>query len=570
MHRSGFIVRARGAERHFSSSAAPILTRGGEAAGAAMVLRDVSDEHQYAEMLRHTNRELRRQADVLEEVNQQLRDATKAKDQFLAVMSHELRTPINAIMGYSDLLDLEVKGPLNNEQKTMVTRVRETSRHLLGLINEVLDLAKIGSGRIDLVTAELDPGMVIDRAVQQVMPLAIGKGLKLTVKQPDAPVTALADETRLAQIVLNLLSNAVKFTTQGGVTVSYARHLDRVQIRVRDTGPGIGAEQRERIFEEFYQVESGLSRTIGGTGLGLAIARRFARLMNGDIRVESEPGSGAEFVVELPAGGVKPQARSGAEPLVAVLAEGQEIAFLARELRGGARILGSPDPEQLAAMGSSELPALAVVDGAADRARGWRAVSALAGEPLTAGLPILLTARGPWEDAGVDGLDRVVDLGLLWTLTSPVSAGHAARAVSRAAMGRRLSSVVIAADDVEVRRTLEETLSALGCAVRTAADGAQALAALDAALPTVVIVELLLGGADGIALLAKLRSDESLRRLPAVGLVPAEPSAADLTGLAAACRAVVREPSARRESLPQLIREAAGLDQREEAERATA
>src|SRR5687768_9310236 len=155
-------------------------------------------------MLRHTNRELRRQAEMMEQVNQQLREATKAKDQFLAVMSHELRTPINAIMGYSDLLDLGVKGELNTEQRGMINRVRDTSRHLLGLINEVLDLAKIGAGRIDLVMAELDLGVVIERAVQQVQPLANAKGLTLKIEPSDKNEEVLvdADETRLTQIVI--------------------------------------------------------------------------------------------------------------------------------------------------------------------------------------------------------------------------------------------------------------------------------------------------------------------------------------------------------------------------------
>ncbi|HEX9107705.1 MAG TPA: ATP-binding protein [Longimicrobiales bacterium] len=553
VRRTTFTVRSRGTERHLSSSAAPILTRTGEAAGAAMVLRDVSDEHQYAEMLRHTNRELRRQAEVLEQVNQQLRDATKAKDQFLAVMSHELRTPINAIMGYSDLLDLEVKGELNAEQKVMVGRVRETSRHLLGLINEVLDLAKIGAGRIDLVVTELDAGEVIERAVQQVMPLASAKGLTLEVHPPQERITVLADETRLAQIVLNLLSNAVKFTQRGGVSVSYQQLDHRAEIHVRDSGPGIGPEQRERIFEEFYQVESGLSRSIGGTGLGLAIARRFARLMNGDIRVESELGIGSEFVVELPAGGAHARpAVPQVEPLVAVLQQPAAVSALAEELRGSARVIGSADPAQLAALAGTESAALVALDGAARDSGAWRALAALAEDGPTSEIPVLLTADDETEGG-------VVDLGKLLVLTKPLSLQNSARAVGRAARDHRLGTVLIAEDDGDVRRVLAETLAATGSHIETAVDGAEAVTRLAASPPSVLVIDLLLAGADGILTLARLRSDPELRDTPIVGLLPAEPSAEEMARLQEACRSAAGDPTARREPLAELIREATGV-----------
>jgi signal transduction histidine kinase len=159
----------------------------------------------------------------------------------------------------------------------MLARVRETSRHLLGLINEVLDLAKIGAGRMDLVVVEQDVARVVDRAAQQILPMATAKGLRLTVEQPAGGdgIVARADETRLTQIMVNLMSNAAKFTSSGGITVAYDSVDGDVLIRVADTGPGIPPDQVEQIFEEFYQVEGGLSRSSGGTGLGLAIARRF-------------------------------------------------------------------------------------------------------------------------------------------------------------------------------------------------------------------------------------------------------------------------------------------------------
>lgn len=294
-----FTVRVHGSDRYIAASAAPVLGQDGVIRGAAVVLHDVTDEHEYAEMLRHTNQELRQQAALLERVNDELRAATAAKDQFLAMMSHELRTPINAIIGYSDLLDLGVHGPLNDSQRTMMNRVLDTSNHLLGLVNDLLDLTKIAAGRIDLRFEEVAIERVVRRAVDQIAPLAAGKDLRVEVHGKE-DLVAIADETRLSQILINLASNAVKFTDSGTITFDYAQADDRARIWVRDTGPGIAEHDQERVFDEFYQVDSGLARTVGGSGLGLAISRRLARLMSGEISLESTPGQGSEFILDLP------------------------------------------------------------------------------------------------------------------------------------------------------------------------------------------------------------------------------------------------------------------------------
>jgi signal transduction histidine kinase/CheY-like chemotaxis protein len=557
VRRATFIARSDwGAERHLSSSAGPILARSGEPAGAAMVLRDVSDEHQYAEMLRHTNRELRRQADVLEQVNQQLREATKAKDQFLAVMSHELRTPINAIMGYSDLLDLGVKGSLNEEQRGMVSRVRETSRHLLGLINEVLDLAKIGAGRMDLVPVELDVGEVVNRAAQQILPLAVAKGLYLTVEEsPEQRITVRSDETRLTQIIVNLLSNAVKFTMTGGVRIAYERSGADVIIRVQDTGPGIPHDEAERIFEEFYQVEGGLSRTSGGTGLGLAIARRFARLMGGDIGVETSAGDGSTFILCLPAGEASGAAGQDAavDSTILLLAHDADLVTrLNDELGGTPRLLGVTDPAHFVALARRERPRLVAIDAAAPDSGAWRALSGLLTDPLTAHVPALLFVHHD-DDGG-----RAVDLGTITLLAKPLSLESATDAVLRNIATPRDAAILVADDDADVRRVLGEALAAAGCDVRTAASGGEAIELARRLQPDLAIIDLVMPGMDGFEVIAMMRREPALGKVQVMALLNGEMTPDEMSQLDESAAVAARSGAASALPTADMLRRAAG------------
>ncbi|HST58059.1 MAG TPA: ATP-binding protein [Longimicrobium sp.] len=254
--------------------------------------------------------------DEAEEARMQAEDANRAKSLFLATMSHEIRTPINAVMGYVDLLDLELAGPLNETQRGQLGRIRSSNMHLLGIIDEVLDFSRLEAGRITLARRAGRLEAPVEAALLMVTMQAEVKGIELSdsVSAFAADVPYWGDEDRVRQILVVLLSNAVKFTpTDGRITVSAGTavtppsdtQLDGpgpwVYVRVEDTGPGIAPDRIAAIFEPFEQADMTLTRQHGGTGLGLTIAKRLALLMGGDLTVRSQPGMGSVFFLWLPA-----------------------------------------------------------------------------------------------------------------------------------------------------------------------------------------------------------------------------------------------------------------------------
>ncbi|MDQ3996771.1 MAG: ATP-binding protein [Gemmatimonadota bacterium] len=299
-------------------------------------LRDVTDRKRAEENARRLAKE--------QAARTEAEAASRAKSEFLATMSHELRTPLNAIIGYAELLDLGLTGRLNAEQRQQVQRIVTSARHLLGLVNEVLDLAKVEAGRLTVGHEAHHARASVDAALILVQSRIEERGLELVVRgASDAEIVYLGDEYRVRQILLNLLSNAIKFSEPGAtvsVEVGRTRHPaptaklfggpeEWVYFRVSDTGIGIGPDQLGAIFAPFFQAEGGHTRRREGSGLGLSIARRLSRLMNGDLTVESKLGEGSAFTLWLPA--AQPEltrvsarhraALSGHEPRVKGLAD---------------------------------------------------------------------------------------------------------------------------------------------------------------------------------------------------------------------------------------------------------
>jgi PAS domain S-box-containing protein len=279
-------LRASGEEFPVEISLSPIETEAGRLVMSA--IRDISERKRFELALREKNLELER--------------ANRAKDRFLATMSHELRTPLNAIIGFTGLMLMKLPGPLTADQEKQLGLVQSSGKHLLSLINDLLDLAKIESGRVELQLETVDCGVVLEEVVQTLRPTAEAKALWLRLEPEHVTVPVRADRRALQQILINLAGNALKFTHEGGVNIEVTTRGERVDVAVRDTGIGISETDRARLFQAFTQVGDRGTRKAEGTGLGLHLSTKLAELMGGRIEVASQPGQGSVFTLRLERG----------------------------------------------------------------------------------------------------------------------------------------------------------------------------------------------------------------------------------------------------------------------------
>jgi signal transduction histidine kinase len=259
---------------------------GGRLFGFGKVTRDLTERKQAEE--------------ILVAAKEAAEEANRAKSEFLATMSHELRTPLNAVIGYADLLASGIPEAIPDKAQAQVERIGKSARHLLSLIEDVLLFSRIEAGREEVSREDVQLRDLVEEVGAIIEPLVAQKGLAFRVEAPEGPATLRTDPRKLKQILLNLLGNAAKFTKEGEVVLSGSVGDGEAAFEVRDTGIGIAPEQRERVFEPFVQVDQANTRETGGTGLGLSVARRMAQMLGGDIRVESAPGEGTCFHVQLP------------------------------------------------------------------------------------------------------------------------------------------------------------------------------------------------------------------------------------------------------------------------------
>jgi PAS domain S-box-containing protein len=318
----GLVDPQSGVALPFDATAAKVLSKNGELIGVVTILHDrtasLEKERLYEELKRASDEleakvhaataELVRQNELLRRQHIQLEQASSLKSQFLANMSHEFRTPLNAIQGYTSMLLEGVMGAVTLPQKDSLRRVESNARHLTLIVDDILDISRIEAGKLPLYVSDCQVPELVSEVIAELDPIIARSKLKVTTEIDAGAVFVCSDRQKVKQIVLNLLGNALKFTHEGSILVSarYRPESDEISIAVRDTGIGIAPEDRDKVFEDFQQVDSSPTREYGGTGLGLAICRRLAGMLGGRMGLVSRLGEGSTFTLELPRQGPPP------------------------------------------------------------------------------------------------------------------------------------------------------------------------------------------------------------------------------------------------------------------------
>jgi len=529
------------------------------------------------EQLEKTAEELKRSRAALLLSKEAAEQANRAKSEFLANMSHELRTPLNSVIGFANVLLKNKAGNLRPEDINFLERIQVNGKHLLGLINQILDLSKIEAGRTELDLSPISLVALARETVAQLEGQYRDKNVKLITELPDSIARIETDENKLKQVIINLIGNAFKFTERGTVTVRVVAEMETgrpLRIDVEDTGVGIPKDRQEAVFEAFQQADASTTRTYGGTGLGLTISRALCQLLGYRLALRSEAGKGTTFSIWLvpesegeavavqsghsvavsmaasaPGTPMSPEEQLDAlkDKLILVIDDESDARILLLDLLEGygCRVIAASSGEQGLRMAREFRPDLITVDLIMPEMDGWQLVKELKNDSQLKEIPIVVVSIVVKEQAG-----KI--LGAVDVVEKPLIRENLLAALSRNLAGGR-ANILVVDDDPDTRRIVTTCLAEEGMHTETAANGREALEVLERFLPDLVFLDLVMPEMDGITFLDHIRSDSRHCHLPVVIITAKDLAPHEIRRLTSETRGLIGKTSNLKENLKETL-----------------
>jgi signal transduction histidine kinase/DNA-binding response OmpR family regulator len=461
--------------------------------------------------------EAERQRGLAEKSRAAAEDANRAKSTFLASMSHELRTPLNAIIGYGEMLAEDATDDGRTDEVEDLRKIISAGKHLLGLINDILDLEKVDAGKMTVHCENVQVSDIVRDVVSTVRPMVEKNGNSIDVHVESGFGSLWADAQKLRQSLLNLLSNASKFTDKGQIRLDVKRVGESAAFSVTDTGIGMTPEQLAKLFQPFVQADSSTSRKYGGTGLGLALTRKFCELMGGSVSVTSEIGVGSTFTITLPlappaVASLSVRAPSAGAPRPILIIDDDPVMqdLIGRALtKEGYAVESALSGEEGLRKAKELQPVAITLDVVMPGMDGIEVLKALEADPATAAIPVILITMS-------DDREKGFSLGASEFMTKPFNRDRLVSVLERMGVVPSKQPILVVEDDPANRDLIRRLLEKAGWVVEEAENGEAALQRIDANRPSLVLLDLMMPHVDGFDLIARMREREELRAIPVV------------------------------------------------------